>query len=88
MENNAQNELFFYPTVTGQQRRRTIAGVVDTTNNVIRIGQSECSNKDMFEKKKGRTIAKGRALSTKATVYPLIGSEKPAIQFISIAKAL
>lgn len=85
---NSKNELFFYPVTVGTQRRRTIAGVIDKDNGVLRIGISECSNKDMFEKKKGRMIAKGRALSRHAQLVELDSTKLLTTQFVELAKSL
>lgn len=90
MENQIQkrNELFFYPVQVGSNRRRTIAGIIDEKDGTLRIGISECSHKDMFEKKKGRMIAKGRALSKHAQIIELDHTKTPPIQFVELAKHL
>ena len=63
--------LYFYDSVKvqnikGQEedRRLTIAGVIDDENNTIKIGIAQCSPKDQFIKAKGRAIATGRAKSS------------------------
>lgn len=57
--------LYFYPEVKDNQKRTTVAGVVDTESNTLRIGTSACSVKDKFRKDKGRAIALGRAKSNR-----------------------
>lgn len=63
MQNITNNHpLFFYSEIKGkkkQTRKVAFAGVYD--NNTLKIGQSICSEKDVFDKKKGRLIAQGRA---------------------------
>lgn len=59
-------ELFYHSPFEGNKKPRvTICGVIREDNvfvNVyLSIGIARCSEKDNFNKKKGRTIAKGRA---------------------------
>lgn len=98
MEN--KNELYFYPVAVGTTRRKTIAGYIDSNNGTLRIAKSECSQKDQFTKKKGRSIAMGRAMCTHpisqqqqdkglgVLVIPLDKTVTPVQQFIEIAKTL
>lgn len=98
MKNN--NELYFYPVSVGGARRKTIAGFIDDENRVLRIAKSECSSKDQFTKKKGRSIAMGRARCTHPIsqeqidkgfgqlVVPLDSRTTPVAQFIELAKTL
>ena len=82
-----KNQLFFYPEVKSNGRRATIAGIIDDSNNQLRIGIAECSPKDQFTKKKGRMIAAGRAASKHALQVVEL-SEHPTVQFVEIAKSL
>jgi len=66
MQNITNNHpLFFYSEIKSTWKNQKItrkvafAGVYD--NNTLKIGQSICSEKDIFDKKKGRLIAQGRA---------------------------
>jgi hypothetical protein len=93
-------ELYFYPTPVGNQKRTTIAAVIDDENGVLRIGKSLCSHKDMFNKKKGRAIALGRATckhkpsedTIKKGLAPievaLDTTITPIQQFIALAKTI
>lgn len=59
---NSSNIFFFYPEVKANEKtRKVIAGIYDPKTNIIKIGKSECSIKDKFNKIKGRSIALGRA---------------------------
>lgn len=100
MENSAK-PLFFYgeKTVTRQQgkkeveinRRVAYAGVLAHDNeNIMHIGVSMCSEKDIFTKAKGRAIATGRAFKKPVAMINLANKPnvKPTAQFIEEVKRL
>jgi len=53
---------YYYPAPTEKGERIVLAGMV--SENKLYIGMSICSLKDIFDKKKGRAIALGRAEKT------------------------
>lgn len=86
-----KRELFFYKKPTKRRQKiKTIAGIYLSDGRIL-FGKSECSLNDQFNRKKGRAIAKARALSlSKVTLVQanVIDEMKLTEQFISIAKDL
>lgn len=82
------NQLFFYPVVGADNRRHTVAGVIDGSN--IKVAVAACSTKDQFVKATGRKISLERAESNPVLTINL--NAKPGIspvkQFLDVAKAL
>ena len=72
---NKNPNYYFYPEKQVQwngknfTRKTAFAGVI--VNNALQIGMSECSNKDIFDKKLGKKIAEGRALKKPSIVITL-----------------
>lgn len=66
MNDNTNKNFYFYSEVEAKwkgksiTRKASFAGVVK--DNSLHIGQSVCSESDIYDKKKGRKIAEGRAL--------------------------
>lgn len=100
MENQEKKPFVFYgeKEVTIKQgkketkvTRRLVFCGVETANNIINIGMSMCSEKDIFTKKKGKAIATGRAYKKPVTTLVLKTGEKaerPAVQFVNQIKKL
>lgn len=65
MNDNTNKNFYFYSEVTANwkgkdiTRKASFAGVVEGQS--LHIGQSVCSESDIYDKKKGRKIAEGRA---------------------------
>lgn len=61
--------------VNKTNKNKTVAGIFDRENHMLKIGVSVCSNNDNYNKKIGRTISEGRALkkpefTTEVENYP------------------
>lgn len=69
------------------KRRVAYAGVI-MPDGILNIGQSMCSEKDIFLKSKARTIALGRAYKKPESMLKLDTVDKPVAQFIKKAKQL
>lgn len=67
MDNKNKN-LHFYQDINVEwkdkkiKRKIAISAIVE--DNVMKFGRAECSEKDTFDKKKGRIISEGRANKT------------------------
>lgn len=79
-------EYYIRTTPVKGEKRTTICGVL--VGNKLHIGISTCSTKDVFVKKIGRAIAKGRALKNPEVEYTLSKNEIPIEVFIKEAKSL
>lgn len=61
-----EDRILFFHGVTSDNRRFTVAGVSNDNNRFnLRLSFSLCSGKDIFCKRIGRIIAKGRLMSRK-----------------------
>ncbi len=60
-QNSSRPEGFYFYTPPSEQRRITVCGVIDEETQELNIGYTVCSPKDSFTRKRGRTIARGRA---------------------------
>ena len=70
------------------KRKVAFAGIAD--NNTLKIGQSICSEKDIFDKVKGRKIAEGRAIKKPIVIIDLNQYEgkKNSDIFVQVCKEI
>lgn len=71
-----------------RQRRQIIAAIIK--DNHLIFGKSECNYRDLFNRKQGKNLAKGRALSTSQSILKLeiSGAKEVSKLFVEAAKGL
>lgn len=67
-------------------RKVAFAGIVK--ENHLRIGKSECSEKDNYDEKKGRKIAEGRAIKNPMVAVPIEKDIKIGDLFVKSVKQI
>lgn len=91
---NEQKGLYFYSEVKVnwknevKTRKAAFAGIQQGDN--LHIGLSVCSEQDVYDKKKGRKIAEGRAMKKPAVIVDLRNypGEKLSNVFVNQVKKL
>ena len=68
--------------------RLTICGIYDTETNILKIGVSRCSPKDLFVKEIGRKLAEERAETNPIHTTVVLPGEVLSHVFFSLAKTL
>lgn len=81
-------ELFFYPNKQAKTKRITVAGAI--IGETIRIGRAIQRPGEVYNRRIGRGIALGRAVSSPELIVPIETSptQTLATQFISLSKQL
>lgn len=76
-QNSSRPEGFYFYTPPSEERRITVCGVVDENTRELNIGYTVCSPKDPFTRKRGRTIARGRAKTHPAAKVSINNLNEP-----------
>jgi|SRR3990167_7804503 len=68
----------FYYTYS-RKHKLSVVGYVNKKENNFQIGISKCSDKDEYNKKFGREIAKGRSIKNPFSIFSLDNKEQPEL---------
>ncbi len=68
----------FYYTYS-REHKLSVVGYINKKENKFQIGISQCSDKDEYNKKIGREIAKGRAIKKPLIVSNLDNKDQPEL---------
>jgi len=77
---------YIFHEENGTPNRCTVVGVLNEQTKTLNVGIARCSKKDNFQRKKGRTIARGRALKNPFITFENVNTDLKTNDFIDILK--